>query len=100
MAMADTATAFWAQPQITTRRHMIVATVILAIIAGYFWQQSRYPALLKKLNSGTEVKVSGAISFSNVLAVDPEMPLLQRVAYTAVNWLAANKQGMSLGCLH
>lgn len=80
-------------------RHTIVALVILAIIGGYFWQQSRYPALLKKLNKGASVQVRGAITFDDVVAVDPAMPLAQRVGYTAVNWVVANKQGMTFGFL-
>ncbi len=101
--MSTTATSTWASTtapaQSVSRRHTIVALVILAIIGGYFWQQSRYPALLKKLNQGPAVKVSGAITFSNVVAVDPAMPLAKRVGYTAVNWIVANKQGMTFGFL-
>lgn len=101
VSSATSASAGWASApaQSLSTRHTIVALVILAIIGGYFWQQSRYPALLKKLDKGAAVQVKGAITFDNVLAVDPAMPLAQRVGYTAVNWIAANKQGMTFGFL-
>jgi len=65
--------------------------------AGFFWIDSRYPALLRKYNSGTHVKATGAITFDALYPVDRSMPLTQRVERTSINWLAANKIGMTFG---
>ncbi|HEV2113764.1 MAG TPA: permease [Terriglobales bacterium] len=83
----------------TSRRAAVLTTILLAIVAGTFWIDSRYPALIKKMHQGPAVKVAGAITFDKVLNVDRSMPLPKRVAYTTVNWLAANRVGMSFGFL-
>jgi uncharacterized membrane protein YraQ (UPF0718 family) len=66
-------------------------------IAGFFWIDSRYPALLKKYHSGNHVKATGAITFDALYPVDRSMPLPERVWRTSLNWLNANKIGMTFG---
>jgi uncharacterized membrane protein YraQ (UPF0718 family) len=58
---------------------------------------SRYPSLNKKLHAGKAIHVSGSLSFDALIPVTPEMPLLSRVAYTAVDWAWTNRIGMSFG---
>lgn len=87
--IADSGVSCW--------RSSVIALVLAISIAGYFWVDSRYPALLKKYHSGTHVKVLGAITFDAVYAVDRSMPLAQRVWRTTVNWLHANEIGMTFG---
>lgn len=70
--------------------------LLLAIgIASFFWIDSRYPALLKKLHSGTAIKTSGALSFDAKLPVTPQMPLATRIERTTVNWMWTNRIGMT-----
>lgn len=76
-------------------RSRIIAVVLLAAIGGTFWVDSRYPSLLKKYRSGAHVKAVGAITFDAVYQVDRTMPLSQRVWRTSVNWLNANRVGMT-----
>ncbi len=71
-----------------------LALLLAVSIAMIFWSQQRYPALLKKLHSGSGVKVAGTISFDALLKVTPEMPVAERVARTSVNWLYTNRFGM------
>ena len=71
-----------------------LALILAAVIAGIFWGEQRYPALLKKLHAGQSLKVSGAISFDALLPVKPDMPLAERVGRTSVNWLWTNRFGM------
>jgi uncharacterized membrane protein YraQ (UPF0718 family) len=75
----------------------VLAVVLLLGIAASFWVGSRYPALYKKYSQGQNVKVTGAITFGTVYAVDRSMPLRQRVWRTTVNWLQANEIGMTFG---
>jgi uncharacterized membrane protein YraQ (UPF0718 family) len=81
----------------TSRKSRVLALVLLLSIGAYFWTVSRYPALYKKYSQGTNIKVTGAITFGTVYAVDRTMPLAQRVGRTTVNWLQANEIGMTFG---
>ena len=74
-----------------------MASLLALSIAAYFWVDSRYPALLKKLNSGKAIHVSGSLSFDALLPVTPQMPFLTRVGHTAVDWAWTNRIGMTFG---
>ena len=81
----------------TPRRRLLEVSLAALIAVGavlIFWSQQRYPALLKKLHAGTEVKVAGSISFDALLKVTPDMPAPIRVMRTSVNWLYTNRFGM------
>ncbi len=51
-------------------------------MALYFWTDSRYPALLKKLHSGSSVKVDGALSFDAKLPVSLLNVVVLAMAFT------------------
>jgi uncharacterized membrane protein YraQ (UPF0718 family) len=83
----------------TTWRSRALALVLMVAIAGVFWVDSRYPALLKRYRSGTHIIAAGALTFGSVYKVEPAMPLGQRVWRTTVNWLDANRVGMTFSFL-
>lgn len=74
-----------------------IALILALGIASYFWIDSRYPALLKKLHSGAAIKTSGVLSFDAKLPVAREMPLATRIERTTVNWMWTNRIGMTFG---
>src|SRR5215469_14253011 len=76
---------------------IVVATLLALAMASYFWIDSRYPALLKKLHAGKAVKVTAPITFDGLLPVKPEMQLAERIGRTTVNWMWANRIGMTFG---
>src|ERR1700687_4462743 len=76
-------------------RNRVIALVLLATIGSIFWIDSRYPSLMKKYHAGTKVKAAGAITFDMLYPVDASMPLQQRVWRTSINWLNANRIGMT-----
>jgi uncharacterized membrane protein YraQ (UPF0718 family) len=80
-------------------RSRSLAILLMVAIAGIFWVDSRYPALLKRYHSGTQIKASGALTFGAVYPVDPTMPLGTRIFRTTVNWLDANRIGMTFSFL-
>ena len=86
------------QPE-AIRKHLVLGLLLLAVIASIFWLDSRYPALLKKLHTATSVKVKGPLTFDTVLPENPQAPLASRAGATFVNWLAANRVGMTFGFL-
>ena len=80
-------------------RSRVLAIVLMLVIASVFWVDSRYPALLKRYHAGTQIKASGALTFGTVYSVDRSMPLGTRVWRTTVNWLDANRVGMTFSFL-
>ena len=80
-------------------RSRTLAVVLMVAIAGIFWVDSRYPALLKRYHAGTQLKATGALTFGAVYQVDRSMPLNTRVWRTTVNWLDANRIGMTFSFL-
>lgn len=80
-------------------RSRILAIILMVAIVGIFWVDSRYPALLKRYHAGTQLKATGALTFGTVYQVDRSMPLNTRVWRTTVNWLDANRIGMTFSFL-
>src|SRR5467141_1998189 len=100
--MSVQASALNLQPSIVTTnawRSRTLAVILMVAIAGIFWVDSRYPALLKRYHAGTQVKAAGALTFGTVYRVDRTMPLSARVWRTTVNWLDANRIGMTFSFL-
>jgi uncharacterized membrane protein YraQ (UPF0718 family) len=82
-----------------TRRSRALAIVLMVAIAGIFWIDSRYPALLKRYHAGTQIKAAGELTFGQPYSVDRTMPLSTRVWRTTLNWLDANRVGMTFSFL-
>ncbi len=80
-------------------RKRLLTIVLMALIASIFWVDSRYPALIKRYHAGTQIKATGALTFGTVYAVDRSMPYGTRVWRTTVNWLDANRVGMTFSFL-
>ncbi len=80
-------------------RRRTLTIILMAIIATIFWVDSRYPALLKRYHAGTQIKATGTLTFGTVYAVDRSMPYPTRVWRTTVNWLDANRVGMTFSFL-
>lgn len=96
------ASTFDLNPSLVTTnawRSRTIAVILMIAIAGIFWVDSRYPALLKRYNAGTQIKAAGALTFGAVYKVDPAMALSARVWRTTVNWLDANRIGMTFSFL-
>lgn len=82
-----------------TWRSRALAIMLMVIIAGIFWVDSRYPALMKRYHAGTQVQATGSLTFGQVYNVDRSLPLTTRVWRTTVNWLDANRVGMTFSFL-
>jgi uncharacterized membrane protein YraQ (UPF0718 family) len=95
--VAGTSLDFPVSTRSALRKQIMVVLVLALGIGSYFWIDSRYPALLKKLHTGTAIKTSGVLSFDAKLPVTPQMPVATRVGRTTVNWLWTNRIGMTFG---
>ncbi|HAD96303.1 MAG TPA: hypothetical protein DCG19_02795 [Cryomorphaceae bacterium] len=77
---------------------LLLVFLLLIGIGGFFWTQSRYPALDEKAIMEGSVSTSG-IGFDVVMEVDPtDSWWMQTVAHTA-NWYHTNWKGMTFGIL-
>ncbi len=79
-------------------KRILFTSLLLLTLAFSFWSGSRVPALNEKATMGTEIDFNN-LGFNTVFEVQPEDPLIKRVAYTTVNWVDTNKKGMSFGLL-
>lgn len=93
--VAGTSLAVPSSERTNFRIQTSIALILALGIASFFWIDSRYPALLKKLHSGTAIKTSGVLSFDAKLPVAPQMPLATRIERTTVNWMWTNRIGMT-----
>src|ERR1700747_1242477 len=82
-----------------TWRSRSLTIILMVAIATVFWVDSRYPALLKRYHAGTQVKAVGALTFGTVYPVARSMPYRKRVWRTSINWLDANRVGMTFSFL-
>src|SRR2546426_3889033 len=80
-------------------RSRTLAVALMAVIATVFWVDSRYPTLVKRYHAGTQVKAAGALTFGAVYSVNRSMPIRIRVWRTTINWLDANRVGMTFSFL-
>ncbi len=85
----------------SVRKNLLVQTlvaVLLCLAIGlYFWIDSRYPSLVKKLHTGTAIQLKGVLSFDALMPVTADMPLTTRIGHTTVNWMWTNRIGMTFG---
>ena len=79
-------------------KRVLIAVLIAAAIALFFWTQSRIPDLNTKAQMGQRTVLSG-LAFDVILPVSADQPVYERVAYTAVNWTYTNWKGMTFGVL-
>lgn len=82
-----------------TWRSRTLIVILMIAIAAVFWVDSRYPALMKRYHAGVQVKAAGALTFGTVYPVDRSMPYMVRVWRTTINWLDANRVGMTFSFL-
>ena len=82
-----------------TWRSRTLAVILMVAIAVIFWVDSRYPALLKRYHAGPQIKATGELTFGQPYLVDRSMPLVTRVWRTTLNWLDANRVGMTFSFL-
>ena len=95
--VAGTSLVFSDSARSSLRLQVAISLILALGIGSYFWVDSRYPALLKKLHSGVSIKTAGVLSFDAKLPVAAQMPPLARVSRTTVNWLWTNRIGMTFG---
>ena len=82
-----------------SHKRLIIIGLLLAYIAFNFWGGSRYPALNDKATMGSETRLEDSLSFEVLLEIQEGDSVPQRIAYSTVNWVNTNRQGMTFGVL-
>ena len=81
-----------------TDKRTVIAGLLLALLAGFFWAGSRVPALNEKALMGGDMQLD-ALGFETVIEVKDDDPALLKAVYTTVNWAETNRKGMTFGIL-
>jgi len=83
---------------VADKKQIILAVALMALIALFFWTQSRFPALDTKAQMGQRTSIS-AIAFDVILPVTQEQHYIERVTKSAINWGYTNWKGMTFGLI-
>nr|WP_238934718.1 FG-GAP-like repeat-containing protein [Maricaulis parjimensis] len=78
---------------------MLFAAILVAVLAIFFWTQSRYPSLDEKAMMGGAIQLEDPLSFEALIPLSPDMGPVERVSVSTVNWIDTNKKGMTFGVL-
>jgi len=78
---------------------IIFAGLLVFVLAFLFWTESRYPSLNNKAIMEGSIQLEDPLSFESMLTVDPSMPMWKKIAFTTINWIKTNKNGMTFGVL-
>ncbi len=82
-----------------SHKRLIIIGLLLFTIGFNFWGGSRYPALNDKATMGGETRLEDSLSFEVVLEIQEGDSVGKRIAYSTVNWINTNRQGMTFGVL-
>ena len=80
------------------KRVLLVLTVIV-VTAVTFWSGSRYPSLDQKAIMGGSAALEDPLSFEASIQIQPDDGTLERIAYTTINWIETNLEGMAFGLM-
>jgi uncharacterized membrane protein YraQ (UPF0718 family) len=81
---------------ILNKRILFVSAVIV-VTSVFFWSGSRYPSLDEKAIMGGAAKLEDPLTFEAFIQVQPGDGAIERIAYTTVNWVETNLEGMAFG---
>jgi uncharacterized membrane protein YraQ (UPF0718 family) len=77
-------------------KRLVIISIICIAIAGYFWTQSRYPALNEKAMMSSRLETN-RLSFNTKFDIDENASFTNRILLGTANWAYTNKQGMTFG---
>ena len=84
---------------VNSQKRLVIISILMLAIAFNFWSGSRYPALNDKATMGGETRLEDSLSFEVLLEIQEGDSVAKRIAYSTVNWVNTNKQGMTFGVL-
>lgn len=81
----------------TYNKRILFVIAVIVVTAVTFWSGSRYPSLDEKAIMGGSAKLEDPLSFQASIQIQPSDSVLERIAYTTINWVETNREGMAFG---
>lgn len=79
-------------------KRIILISILIGVIAFFFWTSSRYPQLNEKALMGGDMPTTG-ISFDIIYEIDEDVSRTKKIFYHTLNWIETNKKGMTFGII-
>jgi len=80
-------------------RRVAYAFALLVTLAATFWMIARYPDLDDKALMGGAITLEDPLSFEAAIPITEDQSVVERIAFTTLNWLSTNRNGMLFGVL-
>ena len=80
-------------------KRLVLVSVLIVVIATFFWGGSRYPQLDEKALMGGDTNLESPLSFDAVIQIQQGDSSFNQVIVTTINWAAENRNGMTFGLL-
>ncbi|RKQ94139.1 FG-GAP-like repeat-containing protein [Maricaulis maris] len=80
-------------------KRLVLAAIVMAVVATFFWTTSRYPSLDEKAMMSGAIQLEDPLGFEALIALDPAASTVERIGVSTVNWINTNKKGMTFGWL-
>ncbi len=72
---------------------------VIVVTAVTFWSGARYPSLDEKAIMGSSAALEDPLSFEALIQIQPNDGVVERIAYTTINWIETNLEGMAFGLM-
>jgi uncharacterized membrane protein YraQ (UPF0718 family) len=82
---------------LTINKRIVFVVAVIAVTAVTFWSGSRYPSLDQKAIMGGNAALEDPLSFEASIQIQPDHGTTERIAYTTLNWIETNLEGMTFG---
>lgn len=80
-------------------KRILFLSAVIVVTAVTFWTGSRYPSLDEKAFMGGSTRLEDPLSFEASIQIQPNHGALERIAYTTINWVETNLEGMAFGLM-
>jgi uncharacterized membrane protein YraQ (UPF0718 family) len=80
-------------------KRLLFVVAVMALTAVTFWSGSRYPSLDEKAMMGGSAMLEDPLSFEASIQIQPSDGNFERIAYTTLNWVETNLEGMAFGLI-
>jgi uncharacterized membrane protein YraQ (UPF0718 family) len=85
------------QLALKSNKRIIFILAVIVVTAVTFWSGSRYPSLDEKAIMGGSAALEDPLSFEASIQIQPSDTAARRIAYSTINWLETNLEGMAFG---